>query len=134
MNTYTLDKDINTICVTAKSFPDDITGAFDRLRALLPDANNRTLYGISRPENGKIVYRAAAEGTSAEAEQLNAESFTIKAGKYITETIHDWQAHMEQIASTFQALLDHPNIDPIGVCVEWYKSDKELVCMVRVTT
>lgn len=134
MNTYTLDKDINAICVTAKSFPDDITGAFDRLKALLPDANNRTLYGISRPENGKIVYRAAAEGTLDEAKKSGIDSFTIKAGKYITETIHDWQAHMEQITSTFQALLDQPNIDPIGACVEWYKNDKELVCMVRVTT
>lgn len=132
MNTYKLDKDIYTICIKAHSFPEGIMDAFDKLKTLVPDTTGRNLYGISRPENGKIVYRAAVSADKSEAEQKGAENFTIKAGNYITGTPVDWEAHKEKIGDTFQTLLAYPGIDPNGACVEWYKPNGKLVCMVRL--
>lgn len=132
MNTYKLDNDIYTICVKAYSFPEGITDAFDKLKTFMPEATGRTLYGISRPENGNIVYRAAVSAGKEEAEEKEAENFTIKAGNYITETPVDWETHKERIGDTFQTLLAHPDIDPEGACIEWYQVNGELVCMVRL--
>lgn len=132
MSTYKLDNDIYTICVRAHSFPEGIMDAFERLKILVPDTADRTLYGISRPENGNIIYRAAASAGKGEAEEAGAEKFTIRAGNYITETPVDWEIHKERIGDTFQHLLTYPGIDPNGACIEWYKPNGELVCMVRL--
>ncbi|MGN6567607.1 MAG: hypothetical protein ACTHJ0_06630 [Flavipsychrobacter sp.] len=132
MNAYKLDNNIYTICVRAHSFPDGITDAFERLKNLVPDTANRTLYGISRPENGNIIYRAAVSAGKGEAEEKGAENFTIKTGNYITETPVDWETHKERIGDTFQTLLAYPGIDPDGACIEWYQPNGELVCMVRL--
>ena len=45
----------------AKSFPEGILEAHQTLHALVPYSQNRKYFGISRPENGNIVYKAAAE-------------------------------------------------------------------------
>ena len=132
MNTYKLDNDIYTICVKAHSFPEGIMDAFDKLKTIIPGTIGRTLYGISRPENGNITYWAAASANKGEAEEKGAENFTIKAGNYITEIPAEWEEHKEKIGDTFQTLLAYPGIDPNGACIEWYQPNGELICMVRL--
>jgi len=62
METINLDKDINVLCVTAKSFPDGIMEAFDQLHSIVPIAQKGRQFGISRPNrNGEIIYKAALE-------------------------------------------------------------------------
>ncbi len=36
------------------------------------------------------------------------------------------------IGNTFQQMIARPDIDPEGYCVEWYLSDKDVQCMVRL--
>ncbi len=79
METIILENDIKVICVKAVSFPDGIQDAHDKLRAMFPPIPTRRYFGISYPQQGGIVYRAAT-----------------------------------------------------GYCLEWYLSDKDVRCMVRL--
>ena len=132
MEIYNLKEDIKVYCTTAKSFPDGVQEAFITLEKML-SKEGRTFYGISHgSKDGGIIYKAAvSENFDGEAEKYGFETFIIKKGEYITETIIDWRKKMETFGATFQKLLAHPQFDKINPCIEWYKSDREVVCMVK---
>lgn len=134
MELYSLPNDITTVCVTASPFPTGIGEAFQKLEKLIETRDGRTFYGISRPEGGgSIIYRAAVnELIEGEASTLNGESFVIKAGTYLSETVLDWKQDEITIGSTFQVLLQDPRIDHNGACVEIYLNDVDVICMVRL--
>ena len=134
METINLDKDINVLCVTAKSFPDGIMEAFDQLYSIVPVAEKGRQFGISRPsEGGKIVYKAAMEEMrDGEAERLGCEPFVIKKGKYLFIDRTDFMKDLQGIGNAFQMLISQPDIDPNGYCLEWYLNDKDVRCMVRL--
>ncbi len=135
METTTLDNDIRVFYVTAESFPDGITDAHHRLHELIPLSKNRKYFGISRPENGVIVYRAAAEELEkGEGEKLKCKTLILKKGKYISLTVSDFEKDIPSIGISFQKLLSQPDIDPEGYCVEWYSNDRDVKCMVRLNT
>jgi len=133
MEQYTLKQDIPVFCVTARSFPDCVQEAFQTLENMLPTLNGRTFYGISRMnEQNQIVYKAAvSESFAGEAAQYGCEPFVIKKGAYLTETIRNWCDDTTAIGATFQRLLADPRMDTSFPCVEWYRSDKEMMCMVK---
>jgi len=131
----TLEKDINVFCVTASSFPDGILEAHQKLHSLVPFSLERKYFGLSRPENGIIVYKAAAQELQpGEGEKLNCETLVLKEGNYIDRTIHDYMKNIPEIGKTFQELLQTPGLDPQGYCVEWYISDKDVRCMIRLNS
>lgn len=133
METIRLDNDIYVFYITAKSFPDGIMDAYRQLHALIPFSKDRKYFGISRPENGKIVYKAAAEELhEGEGKKLNSDTLTLKKGNYICLTIHDYMKDLEGIGRTFQEMLSHPDLDPDGYCVEWYLNEKDVQCMIRL--
>lgn len=133
MEQITLDQDIKVLYVTASSFPEDILAAHQKLHSMVPFSIERKYFGISRPENGPIVYRAGAtELTPDEFEKLHLESLILKKGKYIATDIHDYMKDPQVISKTFRELLATPNIDSQGYCVEWYTSNKDIRCMVRL--
>lgn len=133
METITLDNDIKVFYVTATSFPGGILEAHQRLHTLVAFSTERKYFGISRPEGGPIVYRAATEEKEpGEAERLSCETLTLKHGRYVAITIHDYLKDVQSIDRTFKQLLSQPGIDPNGYCVEWYLSDKDVRCMVRL--
>jgi predicted transcriptional regulator YdeE len=136
MDIITLPNDINVFYVTAQSFPDGIQDAHEKLHSLLHHTGDRNYFGISRPEeNGRIVYKAAVEEKNpGEAERLSCETLVIKKGKYVSTIIKDYMEDPHQIGKAFEKLIACPDIDPYGYCIEWYKSDTELVCMVRMAT
>src|SRR5580704_14537854 len=109
MKKIILDKDIAVFCVTARSFPDGILEAHEKLHALVPFSKERGYFGISRPEKGVIVYKAAAEEkTEGEAEKLGCEKFIIQRGQYIYQTIEDYRKDVQQIGKVFQKLTSEP--------------------------
>ncbi len=134
MTTYRIKEDIHVLCVQAASFPDGIMAAYDKLKALLPATDKRMLYGISYPEKvGKIIYKAAAEAKfPGEGEQYNCESFILKKGDYMSEVVYDFMNHISSIGNTFQKMLQHPDLDPNGYCVEMYLNDKDVQCLVKL--
>ncbi len=134
METTKLENGITVMYVTAESFPNGVLAAHQKLHSLIPFSTERKYFGLSRPEgDGGIVYKAAAEVLeSGEAEKLNLETIIIKKGNYISATLHDYMKDLTAIGTTFQQMIARPDIDPKGYCVEWYLSDKDVQCMVRL--
>lgn len=133
METITLDNDIKVFYIVAKSFPDGIMDAHKKLQELVPFSADRKYFGISRPENGVIVYKAATEETNQEeAEKSGCETLVLKKGKYICLTINDFMKDIQSIERSFKELLSHPHLDSNGYCIEWYVNDKDVKCMIRL--
>ena len=130
---YSIDEDLQVVCVKAASFPEGIGDAWHQLFSKVPNAEQRKLYGISYGgENGKIIYHAGAEELhGGEAEQLGLEIFTIKKGEYISEVLEDWRKNEQEIGKIFHSLLDDPRIDKKqGYCLEIYFNEKDVRCAV----
>lgn len=133
METITIDKDIKIMYVQATSFPEGVKAAHEKLHSLFPFSNERRYFGISRPENGIIVYKAAVEEIKdGEAGKFGLPAMVIKKGNYISIVIHDFMKDIPAIGRTFQQLLADPEIDPDGYCVEWYFNLQDVQCMVRL--
>ena len=133
METTTIDKDIEVMYVQADSFPEGVKAAHEKLHALFPYSTERNYFGISRPENGVIIYKAAAEEIKdGEAEKFGLPTMIIRKGNYISTVIYDFMKDIAAIGKTFQQLLAHPEIDPDGYCVEWYFNEQDVRCMVRL--
>ena len=134
METTILSEDIKVYCITAKSFPDGIKEAHEKLHSLITFVPGRKYLGISYPdEKGNIIYKAAAnELTEGELSSHGLEKFIVKKGDYLTIPINDYMKNIPQIGNAFQKLIADKRIDPNGVCVEWYFSDKDMKCMVRM--
>lgn len=134
MENYIIEQDISVICVAAESFPEGVQAAFDKLHSLLPSLGGRTTYGISYAEHlGKIVYKAAVTKLDIdEAEKLGCESFIIKKGTYKGIVINGFMNSIPQIGQTFQTLLQDPNLDPEGYCLEIYIDDTDVQCLVKL--
>ncbi|HMI04750.1 MAG TPA: hypothetical protein VK541_19845 [Pedobacter sp.] len=134
MEIISIDNDIKVMYVTATTFPEGVMAAHERLHALIPYAENRRYFGLSRPEgNGGIVYRAGAEELSdREAEQFNLENITLKKGSYVSLLVENFMKDISSIEKAFNQLLTHPELDPQGYCVELYLSQKDVQCMIRL--
>ena len=132
MEKFIIGKDIKVFYVTASSFPEGVGGAFQKLRSLLPERSQRTLYGISYPnEKGEIIYRAAAEESFPdEGRQKGCETFLIKKGEYLSEFLPDWKKDESIVGKTFRKLLEHPNLDTKGYCLEIYQNEQDVLCLV----
>ncbi len=133
MDKYDLKEDVKVYCTAAKSFPEGIQEAFITLEKML-SKEGRTFYGISyKSTDGIIIYKAAvSESFEGEARKYGFERFIISKGEYLTETIIDWRKKIETIEITFKTLLADPRLDRTSPCVEWYKSDREVLCMVKL--
>ena len=130
---YYLDQDITVLYLTASSFPEGIQQAHEKLHSLVPYPPERKFFGLSRKEEGIIRYQAAAEViTPDEAYKLGCPTLVIKKGFYLSVFLKDYQQNIQNIPNIFQALLATPNLDPEGYCVEWYISQKDMRCMVRL--
>ena len=129
-----INDDIEIYCITAESFPDGIFPAFQKLHSLVPFSELRNYISISRPENGgNIVYRAGAtEISPGDFLNLPLEKFVIQKGEYYSETIENYRNDLSIISKTFEKMIGKKNIDPTSYCVEWYISEKDMKCLVKI--
>ena len=134
MEAYIINEDIKVVCATAESFPNGVLAAHQKLRDRFLPNDKRRYFGISRPnENGVIIYKAAVEEITAnEAEKFGLTRFTIKKGIYISEMITDFMRDVSQVGKVFEKLLDEPNLDPNGYCLEMYINETDVRCMVGI--
>src|SRR5436190_19964260 len=121
MEVYQLKKDMKVICVRAKSFPNDIKQSFSQLIQLLPSIEGRTFFGVSyQAKSRDMVYNAAVlEGYDGEAEKYGCDSFVIRRGKYLAETLTEWKRDESSIGSTFRKMAE-ARMDTEFPCIEWY--------------
>ncbi len=134
MNLFQLEKDIQVVCVQAESFPEGVMAAHQKLHSIISHDVDRRYFSVSfGSADGTIIYKAGAETHDPnEAETLNLEPFIIKKGNYNSILIQDYMNNIPAIGAAFQELLKYPRIDPQGACIEWYISNKEVQCMVRL--
>ena len=134
METYILANDIKVFCVTAKSFPNGIMEAFEKLYASVKTGDRGRQFGISRPnQKGEIIYKAALEEQQeGDAERFGFEPFVIQKGSYIFLDRLNFMKDLPGIGKAFHALISQPGIDPNGYCLEWYLNQNDVRCMVRL--
>lgn len=127
-----ISHDIKLLFLPAKTFPEGIMAAFHELRAKIPGSDVRTCYGVSRPEQGIIIYWAGVEELyPGEAEILHFETMILKKGIYVGEVIQNFMKDPGEVGCTFQKLLNQEGLDPNGYCVEWYFNETDVKCMIR---
>jgi predicted transcriptional regulator YdeE len=128
--------DLKVFGVYVKTFPNGISEAFDALIERMPPDCQRSYFGISQMgSNGDILYYAAAEETfEDEAAEYGYDIYIVKEGEYLTVTVKDWRLKTHCIKDVFEAMLDDDRIDKANPCIEWYKNDDEMVCMVKLNT
>ena len=133
METIVFDKEIAVCCVTASSFPDGVLSAFQTLHGKLDRKDERQHFGISHGQaDGGILYLAAAtELSPGEAEALGLDRFTIQKGTYLRLTIQDYLKDLGEIGRTFHQLLQNPDLDPEGYCLEIY-AGKDVQCLIKL--
>ncbi len=128
-----LHNDIIVFYIPAKSFPQGIQEAHQTLHGNMPFSKERKYFGLSRPENGMIRYKAAAEALAQdEPDTVKLKTMTIKKGDYISQIVLKYQEDLQSIDRAFKELLLHPGLDPQGYCVEWYLNDQDVKCMIRL--
>ena len=136
METFVIKKNIEAFGFQVKTFPKGIGEAFDSLIEMVPERLNRSYYGISymAPDN-KLVYIAAVEEKNkGEAERNKCERFTIEQGKYLAVSVKDWRKKTDTIKDVFHEMMNEKNIDHSKPCVEWYKNDDEMLCMLKLNS
>jgi hypothetical protein len=57
---------------------------------------------------------------------------TIEKGAYLAATVYDWMSKTDSIKDVFDALMKDKRVAMGVPCVEWYKSDDEMVCMMKM--
>ena len=134
MEKYKLERDVKIMCLPVPAFPNGIQEAFNELWQRLPRINHRNFYGISyMNEASEIIYKSAAEEMKdGEAEKYGYEPFTIIKGEYLTETINNWKNQLPSLGETFMEMVKDLRMDRAFPCVEWYKTDEEMWCMIRM--
>lgn len=60
MDHLTIESDIKLFYIQAKSFPGGVLEAHQKMHSFNQFSPERKSLGISRPENGEIVYKVAA--------------------------------------------------------------------------
>ena len=133
MEKYIFEEDLKIYTLTAKSFPEDIGEVHHRLYKIFPPNPPRKYFGISRPENGIIIYKVGSEVFYNEEIDLKlVEPFIIQKGNYISILIKDFRNNLSQIDTAFKHLTSLKNIDPNGYCIEYYFNSNDVRCMIKV--
>ncbi len=133
METYNLENDLSLFGVEVKNFPDGIGDAFDKLVNMITTEFNRSYYGISKMSDHGFTYIAAAEEKHEnEAKKYNCVQYNIEKGEYLTVTLKDWRKQTDSIKAIFQEMCKNPQLDKTKPCIEWYKNDEEMLCMIKI--
>lgn len=132
MESMTLNEDILVYCITAASFPDGVKEAHESLHALVSFEEQRKYFGLSWPQDGQIIYKAAAEELHpGELSGHKLETITLVKGTYLYIDIRDFMKDIPAIGEAFQKLIHDDRIAADGFCIEWYMPGDLCRCMVR---
>jgi hypothetical protein len=131
MENYIQEVDLTLLGVQVETFPLGIKEAFDSLVRVF--GFSRPYYGVSWiAEDGRIEYYAiTAEGFKDEAKEYNYTKLSMPKGEYLAKTVFDWMSKTDRIKEVFDELTAGTCPRATNPCIEYYKSDDEMVCMVK---
>ncbi len=132
MGKYNIENNVKVFGMKVKTFPNGIGEAFELLMKILDEGFNRSYYGIAEMKENQMIYKAvAAEKYDGESEKYNLEKSVIEGGTYFTETIKDWRNNTDCIKDVFQEMMKSSQVDKSKPCIEWYKNNNEMLCMMK---
>jgi hypothetical protein len=103
--------------------------AFDMLEAKLASLKGRHFYGVV--VDGE--YRACvALRPEDDRNHLPHPIWIIPGGKYARRKIADWEKHRDEIGPTMMRLRDRKDLDVSRPCIEYYRSQRELLLMAPI--
>ena len=133
MEAYTIEKDIQVFGKPVSTFPNGIKDAYDSLVEMVPDALRRSYYGLTRmDDDGSFLYYATVEEAyPGEGKIYHLDTCSVEKGEYLSVVVLSWYTKTDSIKDVFHELMQHPDADLTKSCVEWYKNDYEMLCMIR---
>ncbi|MEO8764792.1 MAG: hypothetical protein ABI416_10915 [Ginsengibacter sp.] len=136
MEIYSLRRDVTVFGFRVKDFPAGIGAAYDLLVQNVAGGFDRPYFGIAyTAKDGTRVYKATAqEKYEGEAQKYSYERYTIEKGAYLAVTVYDWRNKTGSIKDVFQEIMKDNRVDKTKPCIECYKNDQEMVCMVQTLT
>ena len=114
---------------TGKSIAEQAPKAFRELEAKLASLKGRKFYGVVRGDE----YRACvAIHPNDDFLFLPHPTWTLPGGRYVRRRIPNWENNLHLIGPTFEVLCRRSDFDPSRPCIEYYRSQKDLLVMVPV--
>lgn len=98
--------------------------AFNKLESGLKSLKGRKFYGLI---NGDNYLAGVVINKEDNPSEIGAEVGVIPGGKYFKEIINDWPHNLDKIKPTFEKMESEHKIDRLRPCMEFYKSQTELV-------
>jgi len=126
----TLD-DIPVMFVVSPSGPQGAGEAFDRLEARLPSLKGRKFYGTLL--NGEYRACVALEAQDSPA-AMGLDTCIIPGGVYARRKLPRWSERLPEIGKIFGELAAEYPRDPARPNIEFYRSQKELLLLMAVTS
>lgn len=116
----------------SEDFGKGIIEAFVRLAEKLEhNGERRESYGLISKNNQVMTYHAGFTLTSEnEAKLKQIPVIEIPAGIYHAIRIDHWNQHLQYIGPAFDQLIKSGTVDISSPCIEYYKTETELVCMI----
>ena len=124
-------EDIKVMFVVSPSGPQGAGEAFERLEARLPSLKGRTFYGTML--NGEYRACVALEAQDSPA-AVALETWTIPGGAYARRKLERWSERLLEIGKIFGVLAAEYPRDPTRPNIEFYRSQKELLLFMAVTS
>ena len=117
--------------VVSASGPQGAGEAFDRLEACLSSLRGRKFYGTML--NGEYRACVALEAQDAPA-AMGLQTWIIPGGAYARRKLERWSERIPEIGKTFMAMAAEFPPDPARPNIEFYRSQKELLLFMAVTS
>lgn len=117
----------------AKSFPEGVGNAMERLERNLLDAYRGKIFGAISFKGSEVEYRACVSQKPGEkmSEEV-LEDFHIPGGQYISSRLMNWMKNTHLIKEIFNEMEKKYLFDQSRPQLEFYKSKRELVLLLPV--
>jgi hypothetical protein len=113
-----------------KPISQQASAAFRRLEERLASLRGRKFYGVVVGDEYRACVAVAPDDYDTAAMPLS--SWTLPGGKYARHKIGDWEKHRDRIGPAIGALRHRPDFDPTRPCIEYYRSQRELLLQIPV--
>jgi hypothetical protein len=66
-----------------------------------------------------------------ETKKYEHETFTVEKDEYFSVKVKDWHSKTDCLKDIFHDKMRDEHIDNMKPCIEWYKSNDEMLCMMK---
>lgn len=125
--------DIPVMFVQSPNGPAGSGEAFQQLESRLTSLKGRKFYATFQIQTGE--YRACvAVASPEEPGEAGLPAWTIPGGLYAQRKLDQWTEHADEIPAVFEQLSREyrGRIDASRPSIEFYKSQRELVCLIPI--